>query len=265
MSISKALYQERKNKHLCVKCGEKSELNRTLCRHHLQKANKNQNAMYARRKCEGSCPKCGRKLINNRKTCNNCLEKSAPNHERDEVRIPWTDRKKLGLRVACGEPNSTSNQWCRECSAKYSAQVSLMRKQIVGNGLCGSCGKRLLVKGKKRCVICIYEHKKWYALSDFRKRKIEKDRSLRNQVIQHYGGKCKCCGETEKTFLAIDHVNGNGNNHRKQIQKSCGTSFNKWIINQNFPDDLQILCYNCNMSKYLLGGICAHAHKQDCV
>ncbi len=263
MPVSKKLYLERKNKNLCTKCGNATEFNKTLCQYHRQRANKNQQAIYAERQDKGLCPVCGNQLANNRKNCNNCLEKSNPNHKRDDVRIPWTDRKKLGLCVACGKPNSTSHQWCKKCSKKYNTTASLTRKQVIANGLCGNCRKRLLAKGSKRCVICIYKNKKWYISSDFRKQKIQKDKLLRNQIMQHYGSKCICCGEIEKTFLAIDHINGGGNKHRKIINKLSARSYYQWIINQNFPDDLQILCYNCNMSKHLLGGTCAHEHRHD--
>lgn len=262
MPISKELYQERKNKNLCTKCGKVAQFDKTLCLYHRQRANENQQVVFARRRNEGLCLKCGQKLINGRKICNACLEKSAPHHARDDVRIPWTDREKLGLCVACGKPNSTSNNWCKKCSKKYNATASLIRKQRIANGLCGNCGKRLLAKNSKRCIICIYRNKKWYASSDFRKQKIQKDRLLRNEIIQHYGGKCICCGEIEKTFLAIDHINGGGNKHRKQIKALAPCSFYRWIIAQGFPDDLQILCYNCNMSKYLNNGTCAHKCKK---
>lgn len=259
MPINKELYQERKSKNLCTKCGNPTESNKTLCPYHRQKANKNQLAVFARRRNKGLCPKCGNKLINNRKICNNCLEKSNPNYKRNDIRIPWTDRKKLGLCVACGEPNSTSHQWCKECSKKYNTTASLTRKRIIANGLCGDCGQRLLAKrSKTRCIICIYKTKKWYSQSDHRLNRIKRDRLIRRIVIHYYGGKCKCCGESEKTFLALDHIDGNGNAHRRKIKKSSGRGFNDWIIQQNFPKGFQVLCYNCNMSKYLLGGICAH-------
>jgi len=263
MQTSKELYQERKGKHLCTKCGETAETNKTLCLHHLKAANRNQQAVIDRRKNKGLCQKCGTKLTNGRKTCNNCLEKNVSKH-RDDKWIPWIDRKKHGLCINCGQPNSTSNQLCKRCSKKRSKTEQLTWKQRVANGLCGVCGKRLLANSSKtRCVICIYKHNKWYASSDLRKRRIKNDRLLRNQILKHYGGRCTCCGETEKTFLAIDHIYGKGNAHRKQINKISGQSYYKWIIEQNFPDYLQVLCYNCNMSKYLNGGICAHKSKQD--
>lgn len=80
-------------------------------------------------------------------------------------------------------------------------------------------------------------------------------RAARLKVIEHYGGICACCGESNHCFLAIDHIKGNGNKHRKQI----GTNnIAIWIIKNNFPEDMfQILCHNCNMAKQFYGK-CPH-------
>lgn len=79
---------------------------------------------------------------------------------------------------------------------------------------------------------------------------------LKSQVFEHYGGKCSCCDESQFEFLSIDHINNDGCKHRKKIKKS-GTHFYKWIIDNNYPNDLQILCLNCNLSKGFYG-YCPH-------
>lgn len=78
----------------------------------------------------------------------------------------------------------------------------------------------------------------------------------KKEVIEAYGGKCSCCGETEIDFLAIDHIENNGAEHRKETGN--GTKFHRWIRANNFPDRLQVLCHNCNFSKFIGGGICVH-------
>ena len=80
-------------------------------------------------------------------------------------------------------------------------------------------------------------------------------------VLQYYGGntpKCVCCGETRLAFLAVDHKNGKGNEHRRAIGKS-GLGFLVWLVKNNFPEGFQVLCHNCNMSRGLYGG-CPHCH-----
>ncbi len=78
----------------------------------------------------------------------------------------------------------------------------------------------------------------------------------RATVLQHYGGKCVCCGETEPKFLSLDHIKNNGGKHRKAIHAG-GSSFYHWVIKHDFPADLQLLCHNCNMAKGFYGQ-CPH-------
>ena len=80
-------------------------------------------------------------------------------------------------------------------------------------------------------------------------------RRLKQAIVAHYGGACVCCGEHELDFMSVDHINGGGTEHRRTLRG--GGRFYKWLMDQNFPDGYQILCFNCNYSKYL-GGVCAH-------
>lgn len=71
-----------------------------------------------------------------------------------------------------------------------------------------------------------------------------------------YGHSCACCGETLLAFLTIDHINGNGNHHRKDF--SGGSKIFDWLIANDFPPGFQILCFKCNAGKNLNKGICPH-------
>ena len=77
---------------------------------------------------------------------------------------------------------------------------------------------------------------------------------VREEVLNHYGGKCACCVETRYEFLAIDHINGGGNKHRRE-QKISNLAY--WIKRNNYPDGFQVLCHNCNMAKGFYGE-CPH-------
>lgn len=74
------------------------------------------------------------------------------------------------------------------------------------------------------------------------------NRRIREEVIEHYGGKCVCCGENRYEFMAIDHINGGGVQHRKSIGWS-GNSIAKWLRKNDYPDGFRILCHNCNLAK----------------
>lgn len=71
----------------------------------------------------------------------------------------------------------------------------------------------------------------------------------REAVLDHYGRECACCGAT--VDLTIDHVNGDGREHRLQlfgrVQGTSGMYW--WLIKNGFPVGLQTLCFSCNRSK----------------
>jgi hypothetical protein len=83
----------------------------------------------------------------------------------------------------------------------------------------------------------------------------QKRLEIRDMVLERMGGKCACCGEREPLFLTIDHVNGGGAIHRRQIGK---TDMWKWLYHNDFPEGFQILCFNCNAGKHRNGGRCPH-------
>ena len=89
-------------------------------------------------------------------------------------------------------------------------------------------------------------------------------RSDREEVLIKYGGnppKCSCCGESEKIFLTLDHVYGNGNKHKNEIGVK-GTGLYIWAKQNNFPLIFKVLCFNCNCGKYRNKGICPHEEKE---
>lgn len=99
------------------------------------------------------------------------------------------------------------------------------------------------------------KRKEWIAKNPERDKQNQLNYRIRtrNKVLSHYGAFCACCGEKEEAFLCIDHIhNGRGNPaHRPS------NGINHWIIQNNFPDTVQVLCYNCNGAKESRG-ICPH-------
>ena len=80
---------------------------------------------------------------------------------------------------------------------------------------------------------------------------------LRREVLQAYGGVCACCGENNTEFLNLDHANGNGAAHRREVGRGHGVYF--WARRNNFPKDagLRVLCHNCNVATHYYG-YCPH-------
>jgi hypothetical protein len=80
---------------------------------------------------------------------------------------------------------------------------------------------------------------------------------LKKEVINHYGGRCSCCGESEMMFLAMDHINNDGCGERKEDPSKY--RINRWLKKNRYPDGYQILCHNCNLGKHFNKGVCPHA------
>ena len=54
-------------------------------------------------------------------------------------------------------------------------------------------------------------------------------------VLEHYGCKCQWpdgCDVTDIDMLQVDHINGGGNKHRREINNS----FFGWLIKNNYMD-----------------------------
>ena len=81
--------------------------------------------------------------------------------------------------------------------------------------------------------------------------------AVKTEVISAYGGFCACCGEAEIAFLAIDHINGDGADHRRSGEVAHGRSFYEWLRANDYPAGFQVLCFNCNFAKSQYGG-CPH-------
>lgn len=78
----------------------------------------------------------------------------------------------------------------------------------------------------------------------------------RLKAIEHYGGKCTCCGESQYEFLAIDHIDKTGGKERKNITtRAFYNNFRKGL----FPKNYQLLCHNCNCAKGFYGQ-CPHEY-----
>lgn len=89
----------------------------------------------------------------------------------------------------------------------------------------------------------------------------ESMRKWRERSITALGGACRCCGETDIRFLAIDHVNNDGAYERREL-KLTSFKFYYYLKRVGYPRDrYQLLCHNCNMTKQFYGA-CPHVEQQ---
>jgi hypothetical protein len=77
---------------------------------------------------------------------------------------------------------------------------------------------------------------------------------LRQETIAAYGGKCNCCKESLILLLNIDHVES----REKNGSPRGGSTLWRWLRDHGFPPGFQVLCWNCNIGRYLNGGVCPH-------
>jgi len=80
-------------------------------------------------------------------------------------------------------------------------------------------------------------------------------RDARRRFFEMYGNHCMCCGVEGEIFLALDHINGNGKEHRAKRSK---IGVYKDALAKHQPDEYQVLCHNCNFAKYQMGK-CPHS------
>lgn len=123
-------------------------------------------------------------------------------------------------------------------------------QERLGNGQCAVCGRvmephRLGIAVS--CQVCLDYQKSRYA-------------RIRQRVVDGYGGKCYCCGETEPCFLTLDHVNNDGAEHRRK-HKAVGMRLYQYLIRNKFPPEFQLLCFNCNCGRQINNGVCPHGRK----
>ncbi len=81
----------------------------------------------------------------------------------------------------------------------------------------------------------------------------------KKSVLDYYGWKCNCCGETTPQFLTVDHVDNDGfldkdSNGRRRT----GYSLYYKIVKEGFGSKYQILCMNCNHGKRMTNDVCPH-------
>lgn len=177
----------------------------------------------------------------------------------------WRVRMRAaGICVSCGK-NEATGAHCVQCRGKNKARRDAAKKvttpktkrvrmtaadkfrQLVADGTCVKCRRARAVKPHTMCDDC-RAYCRTASRNTFRR--------ARTAMLSAYGGKCACCGEAEPNFLTFDHINNDGATHRKTLKKRAGSAFVKYLRDHR-PDDIQVLCYNCNCAKGHYG-ICPH-------
>ena len=136
--------------------------------------------------------------------------------------------------------------------------------QVVWTGAAGRRGEYAWRETRCReCALRVRRFQRVAGGEEARLRLRQNDRNehrqIRADVIQGYGGKCACCGEDRDEFLSIDHIEGNGKEHRRAV--GGHPRFYSWIVKNDFPAFLRLLCFNCNLSRGF-SGYCPHERER---
>jgi len=233
----------------CITCGKPPASGLSTCKECAMRATNATLRRYNSNKENSLCPFCGGEL-NDKFRCEPCHK----NHLRHN-RTRWYQQRLIVLKhygnacICCGE---TTYEFLE---IDHINNDGIKHRDIVGRHiiediiknnfptdlqiLCANCNR-----GKGKFKICPHKQEPTLPKSksgiNARKRRIK--------CINHYGGKCISCGENNWAFLEFDHINDDGNKHRKIIK---GKSIVSWLIHNNFPDMIQLLCCNCNKTKGL--------------
>lgn len=147
--------------------------------------------------------------------------------------------------------------------AKVRKSAQARRDRARASGLCVTCCQKKPISGKKRCRLCLDAltnryRKNAVAIRETAKRGRQR---LKLQVFEAYGGcRCSCCGETEIVFLTLEHTDGGGRRHRKQM--GGGDKVYAHLRRTGFPAGYEVLCWNCNAGRHFNGGVCPHKRDQ---
>jgi hypothetical protein len=244
---NKEYREKRINQGLCVGCGFPNN-GKNLCQECLDKATAKRKENILKRLCG-----CGKPRRDGYQSCEICSNKYNKNEYNKNKRLISLQRKskrnknkEKGLCVFCTKPALPDKTTC-----EYHLQKRTnFRKHCREKGICPQCGE---LKSNPKNTYCDEHQSHWKI------RKHAEGLRIKKEVINYYNelSQCVCCGESNLVFLTIDHMDNNGAEHRKKINR-FGEGFYRWLISNNFPNGYQVLCFNCNCGRKINGGICPH-------
>lgn len=153
---------------------------------------------------------------------------------------------------------------CSSCEKLYLATTDFFTRH--GKGLSRTCKQcqaalrteqkrpALTPEGKQQVNARGKHYRKLYP-DRYREFTRTQQRALKQEMVNAYGGKCSCCGETELTFLTLEHVLRNGTEHRRRVGRG---SVYRDLRRRGWPQEgYTIYCWNCQMATRY-GSPCPH-------
>lgn len=268
------LYRERRLKGLCKQCGEHAIKGKSRCQNCTSQNNVKRVINRQNKIEKGICTvtNCSNLLVPTKTMCQSCLNKIK---ERAIKRRKEDAANDLCRDCRLNKPCSKSGR-CKDClkvsndEGKKRRVERRLRKECIRCGnqtfqnksLCNPCiqNDAMLRAEKKDAGLCItnacYNDCKngMSRCCECNAKTAKRRRSIKQKILNHYGQMCNCncgCAVTKFEWLSVDHKNNDGADHRRKLGS---ISVYDWIIRNNFPDNIQILCFNCNCAKQFYGG-----------
>ncbi len=225
-------YKERVKAGLCGKCGEKVESG-SLCPKHREEAKERAAAKRVRNRASGKCLNDNRPAVSGGK-CQVCIDKAKISRDKTTAA-----RKAAGLCTACGKPAKAGCTLCQRDIDKLSATSSKHYARRKAAGTCCYC-KAAPEPGHTMCA-------------DHLEQTRQQRERLKREVMEAYGGaKCCRCSEVDLRFLEIDHIDGGGRKHlREVVGGGAGHALYGWLKRNNFPPGFRVLCRPCNSKAHV--------------
>ena len=137
-----------------------------------------------------------------------------------------------------------------KASERQKERMRERRHELEERSLCVLCARRKSLMGGNYCRKCQIHRT---ALARNRLQKIKQ------KLREIYGEVCACCGESEPTFLTVDHINNDGWKDRRPDGGNLTSSemiYRRLVFGPK-RKDIQMLCYNCNCARQRIG-YCPH-------
>ena len=257
----RTMSRSNKKSGICIHCQNKTAPNSSRCKDCLAKNAKQCKRWRQNNILNGLCS-CGAEPKLGCNSCQACIDAAVRRNRNTMIRLRQTVFTHYGVSCVCC--NISTIEFL---SLDHIDGNGARHRKIVGHGktfyrwavknlpidlqvLCFNCN---CAKSTDLCC----PHKQQNTILTYQQRYRLK---LRLEVFSNYGGVCSCCGETNEPFLTIDHISNDGAAHRRSINQTSNLTTYRWLIANNYPQIVQVLCWNCNLAKQIYGA-CPHQLK----
>jgi len=183
----------------------------------------------------------------------------------------------LNSSISTTTPNSHQELHCKRCGLLFTEETYMVAAPFSSGRICRECQLAREVRKRQRKA---RNDRKYYIATpreklraQWRKRyereklkpKTKRNRPnrpaaqlrdlhrIKEAVLARYScgevAVCVKCGFSDIRALSIDHVNGGGTKHRRELKGGYGRMMYVWLRRNGYPSGYQTLCMNCQFIK----------------